>query len=118
MVNMEEYSMSNASFVKIGESKKTTTCNRSQFLLIQSISFSQIGGNGSAVTVLHNDLVFTKWVDPHPELIVVTANIKVPDDILGGAFFQCFGCLLDLLGVRDDSGFLDSNKFIGRCIQC
>ena len=104
--------------VQIHETIQAARHDLAYLLFSQSVSVSDVAAQRSAVTVLHNDLVFTKWVDPHPELIVVTANIKVPDDILGGAFFQCFGCLLDLLGVRDDSGFLDSNKFIGRCIQC
>lgn len=105
--------MSNISFVKIGESEKTTTRNRSQFFFIQSISSSQIGGDGSTMTVFHNDLVLTKRLECYPEFIVMMNDVEVLDDEFGCAFLECFGFLLDLLRIRDDFGFLDSNEIAG-----
>ena len=118
MICENEDPVSNISFVKIGESKKTTTRDRSQFFLIQSISSSQIGSDGSTMTVFHNDLVLTKRVGCYPEFIVVMNDIEVLDDEFGCAFLECFGFLFDLLRVRDDFGFLDSNEIAGRFIEC
>ena len=118
MICENEYPVSNISFVKIGESKKTTTRDRSQFFLIQSMSSSQIGSDGSTMTVFHNDLVLTKRVGCYPEFIVVMNDIEILDDEFGCAFLEWFGFLFDLLRVRDDFCFLDSNEIAGRFIEC
>ena len=118
IVRINNYSVNNVTFVKIGESEKTATRDRSQVVLIQSISLPQIRTDGSAMAVLHDDLVFTKRLDPHPEFIVVMDDTEVFDDEFGGAFFECFGFLLDLFGIGYDFGFLDGNKIIRRFIEC